>query len=158
MADELILLRGTRHVVTDCINCGIVFTVPQTVWNQQRDKGGYHHCPNGHGQGWSKERSESERIRLERDRLKQQLAEKDDEIARERRWRDEESERRSAAERRAAAARGQVTKLKKGASAGKCPCCRRTFQNMYDHMRKQHPGFVCEPIAGDEIPEPKAQH
>jgi hypothetical protein len=37
-----------------------------------------------------------------------------------------------------------VTKLKKRTSAGTCPCCTRTFANMAEHMKKQHPDFVAE--------------
>lgn len=128
---EIILIRGARHVISDCINCGVVYTVPESVWNKQRQDGGYHHCSNGHSQGWSKQASESEKTRLERDRLKQQLAQKDDEIATQR-------VAREAAQRQAAAARGQVTRLRNRANAGLCPCCNRHFTNLERHMASKH--------------------
>lgn len=139
MGDEIVLLRGGRHVVTQCGVCGVVYTVPEIVYNHHRQEGGFHHCPTGHQWGWPKEKSERERLRLERDRLAQRIAEKDDEIAAERRMREE-------AERSTVAMKGQVTKLRKRASAGTCPCCKRTFQQLARHMAQKHPAFVAEEI------------
>ena len=42
------------------------------------------------------------------------------------------------------AAKGQISKLKKRASAGVCPCCNRSFQNLRRHMGNKHPEFVGE--------------
>jgi len=137
MANDIVLIRGVRHGVEDCITCGVVFTVPESKRDHARAEGGYFSCPNGHSQGWSKERSESEQTRRERDRLKQKLAEKDDEIRQER-------ERKEAAERQVAAARGQVTRLKNRASKGVCPCCNRSFENLHRHMTSKHPAFAAE--------------
>ena len=55
------------------------------------------------------------------------------------------TEERDAALRREAAQKGQVTRLKKRAKGGACPCCNRTFQNLHRHMKTKHPEF------GDEI-------
>lgn len=137
-------LNGITCVVCDCITCGIPFTVPLTVYEQHRTRGGYHHCPNGHSQGWSKDRSEEADIRRERDRLKQQVAYHEERVRIER-------EERQAAERRASAARGQVTRLKNRAAAGVCPCCNRTFTNLARHMAGQHPTFKAEAVDGDNI-------
>lgn len=120
---------------SNCITCGVAYSVPQSLWDHHRKSGGFHCCPNGHSQGWTKEASEDERVRRERDRLKQLLAQKDDEITRQR-------EQTEAAERRASAARGQVTKLKNRASKGVCPCCNRHFTNLERHMNTKHPDFT----------------
>jgi hypothetical protein len=68
-----------------------------------------------------------DKLRQERDQLKQALAQKDDEIKKQRDL--------------VIAGKAQVTKLKKRASAGVCPCCNRTFSNMARHMAHQHPEF-----------------
>jgi DNA repair exonuclease SbcCD ATPase subunit len=81
--------------------------------------------------------SDETKLRRERDRLTQRLAEKDDELRRQR-------ERVEAAERRGAAARGQVTKIKNRIGHGVCPCCNRTFENLHRHMASQHPTFTAE--------------
>lgn len=113
-----------------CASCGILFGAPDH-WEQARreDKREFF-CPNGHRQLFAK--SEADKLRQERDLLKQQIAQKDDEI----KW---QREKRQAEERRVSAARGQITKLKKRAKAGVCPCCNRTFTNMALHMKTKHP-------------------
>ena len=46
-----------------------------------------------------------------------------------------------AAERSNRALRGHLTRQRKRAAAGMCPCCRRTFENVARHMESQHPGY-----------------
>lgn len=135
-----ILIYGQSHTVWTCKTCGVVATCPTDLYDQQRKSGGYHSCPNGHQWGWSKTDSEDERVRRERDRLKQQLAQKDDEIRRQR-------QAREVAERQAAARKGQFTRLKNRAAAGVCPCCNRTVSQMAKHMATKHPGYKAEEVA-----------
>ena len=93
------------------------------------------YCPYGHRQHYAEGESQAQKLRRERDRLQQRLAQKDDEIT----WQREARER---AERSASAMKGQVTKLKKRASAGVCPCCNRSFENLARHMASKHPDFA----------------
>lgn len=122
---------GPSYTDVTCCDCGITFGVPP-AWEKARraDHAGFK-CPNGHPIVFNGP-SEADKLRQERDRLKQQLAQKDDEIN----W---QREQRKAEERRVIAAKGQITKLKKRAKAGTCPCCNRTFQNMAEHMKTKHP-------------------
>lgn len=92
------------------------------------------HCAYGHSAVFSVRESEETKLRRECDRLTQKLAEKDDAIRAQR-------ELREAAERSAAAARGQVTKLKRRAAGGVCPCCSRTFLSLQRHIATKHPEF-----------------
>jgi len=62
----------------------------------------------------------------------------------EKRARDEES-RRAQAERQRAAARGQVTKIRKRIGRGACPCCNRFFANVSRHMAAKHPDYSQQP-------------
>jgi len=120
----------------ECCNCGINFSVP-ALWKQvRRNDHRTFYCPNGHGQNFVAE-TEADKLRRERDLLKQRVAEKNDDIRHER-------EQREAVERQLAAQKGQVTKLKKRASAGVCPCCNRTFTALARHMAVKHPTFVCD--------------
>lgn len=110
-----------------CPECGIHHYVPTAYMEEcRRDPNQWFHCPAGHRRHFVE--SEADKLRRERDRLQQRLASKDDEI------RDLENQRR--------AAQGQITKLKKRAAAGTCPCCQRTFSNMAEHMKRQHPEYV----------------
>lgn len=128
---EVIVIRGARHEVHDCITCGVVYTIPEVMISQQRKHGGYHSCPSGHRQGWDKDGCQFAKLERERDRLKQQIAERDDAIA-------EQKRMREAVERQAAVAKGQVTQLKKRAAAGLCPCCNRHFTNLERHIASKH--------------------
>jgi hypothetical protein len=144
MTEERVRIFGLTCVVTECITCGLPFTVPLTVYEQHRKRGGYHHCPNGHQQGWSADRSQEGKERKELDRLRQQQA----------MWDEERRQLQATAEterRRTAAARGQVTKLKKRAAAGVCPCCNRTFQDLSRHMAGQHPEFMTQPDEASHV-------
>lgn len=130
-------IRGTRHVVWECKSCGCVSTVPEVMEINFKENGGYRHCPNGHAYGWSKEASESDRIRRERDSLKQQQARLEEE--KRDAWATATAQRE-----RADKAEAATKRLKKRSSAGTCPCCSRTFSNMSEHMKHQHPQFVAD--------------
>jgi hypothetical protein len=134
---DFVIIRGCRHAVEDCITCGVIFTVPESRHVHARAEGGFFQCPNGHSQGWSKDRSERESLRRERDRLKQDQARLEDEKR-------QAEDAASLARVRAEKAEAATKRLKKRSSAGTCPCCARTFSNMADHMKHQHPQFVAE--------------
>ena len=109
-----------------CCNCGIDFSVPEHWLKCRRNDHKWFYCPNGHQQYFAQESTEEKAIRRAQ-RAEQNLA--------------YESERADASERSARAFKGQVTKLKRRASAGVCPCCKRTFSNMVAHMKTKHPEF-----------------
>lgn len=137
---RFITIEGGRFELRECITCGVLYAMPAVLLDQDRKDGGYRYCPNGHQQGWSKEDSEQDKIRRERDKLIQQLARVEDEkreaivvVEREK-------------DRLVAIAKAETKKLKKRAAAGTCPCCQRSFNNMTEHMKKQHPKFVAAEI------------
>lgn len=93
------------------------------------------YCAYGHEQHYASGPTEEDKLRLERDRLKQNAAFEAD-------LRRQETERADAAQRRVTAMKGQVTRLKKRAAAGVCPCCNRQFTDLQRHMAAKHAGFV----------------
>lgn len=133
----------------DCIRCGVRFGVPIGYTARRREDKQTFYCPNGHSMAYSE--SEADRLRTERDRLAQRIAQRDDEI----KDKQAEIERQRAlnetAWRRVSAAKGQITKLKNRAAKGVCPCCNRHFTNLERHMHSQHPGFVAEPDASEHV-------
>lgn len=135
----LMAILGTPCEAHHCISCGVVYVVPQAVIEQHRQKGGYHHCSNGHAQGWDKDGSENEKLRRERDRLKQQAARLEEEKA---------DARRAAeiAEQETETERKKVARLRKRATAGVCPCCNRTVRQMALHMKTKHPSYNVVPL------------
>lgn len=124
-------------VVTECW-CGIAHAIPESlndVQVRQHRDGKIQtkiYCPLGHshilaGEGVAK-RLERQ-LALERSSHDQTKAE----------LRETESRRR--------AEKAAKTKLKKRVSAkrvsaGVCPCCKRTFQNLARHMKNKHPEEV----------------
>ena len=109
-----------------CGKCGIVFQVPEAFDRERREGGGDWYCPNGHC-----------RVYRERevDRLKRQLeAQKDSTRFANRRLESEQNSHRTT--------RGHLTRQRKRAAVGLCPCCNRTFKQLARHMKPKHPGFA----------------
>ena len=113
-----------------CPVCGVVYGLDPDFY-KYREQGGKKdgskanwYCPNGHSLIIMD--SEADQMRRERDRLQQRIAEKDDDIKR--------------LQRETAAARGQVTKIRKRVHAGVCTDCHRTFPNLAAHMKSKHSG------------------
>ncbi len=128
MVSDPFLLQGMWMRSATCPNCKVLHAFPEHVYKvamERRADSGIT-CPNGHGWHYRPQAqiNEEAEIRRERDRLKQQMAQRDDEVAEQRR-------KVADLERKAAAA-------KKRASAGVCPCCSRTFQNVARHMATKH--------------------
>ena len=114
-----------------CAECSILFGIPSRFDKDRREDHKSFYCPMGHVNIYRGE-TEAEKMRRERDMAIQRLAQKDDEIKQQRSLRE-------VAERQTAAARGQVTKIKKRVGAGMCPHCRRTFSQLTNHVRMMHP-------------------
>lgn len=112
-------------VMTDmeCGKCGIQFSVPET-WRAEKQKtGAGWYCPNGHNRVYRESDEEKARKALaeERERHKSTLARLNEA---------QEAERKAQAE---------MKRIKRRASAGVCPCCNRTFQQLAKHMKTKHP-------------------
>ena len=97
-------------------------------------------CAYGHEAVFTEEETEADKLRRERDRLKQDAARKDENI---------EFLQRSVfkLKEEAAAAKLDTVRARKRALMGTCPCCHRTFRQMALHMRNKHPEFKAEEIA-----------
>lgn len=113
-----------------CGECGIAWSAPKAFMDECRKQGAAKsfYCPNGHARVFRE--SEADKLRRERDLLKQQLACRDDDIAAER--------------KRLQAEQKKTKKLQTRAAAGTCPCCHRTVRQMALHMKTKHPTFKAE--------------
>jgi len=112
-----------------CANCGIVFAFPEHNMDKFRENHNTFYCPNGHGNVF-KGRTEAERLRDELKRKEQELA--------------HTVERKLQAENALATSnrsnvrmRNKLNRVKNGV----CPCCNRSFKDLHDHMKTQHPDF-----------------
>lgn len=101
--------------------------MPTALYEECHEKGPAitWYCPNGHPRVFRE--SEADKLRREVNRLKQQAAQKDDEIA------TEQKARR--------AAETATARLKKRTAAGVCPCCNRSFVALARHIKTKHPTF-----------------
>lgn len=117
-----------------CIRCKCEVWLPDALYEAAHRAAGSinFYCGYGHPMVFAEGESEEQKLRRERDRLKQQTARLEDE-AREAR---ERAERAEAAHKR----------LKKRTAASTCPCCSRTFNNMSRHMKTKHPEFIAENV------------
>jgi hypothetical protein len=126
-------------LVTVSCWCGMRHAIPEEMYDynkRKRDNGGEQvgvYCPLGHSWIIS---GEGEAAKLRR------------ELEAERDYRARVVAQRDQAEASLRATKGVVTKLKKRVSAGTCPCCNRTFQQLARHMKTKHPDF---PGDGPEV-------
>lgn len=121
--------------VVSCCNCQQIFAVPGVVRRRWQEKGTTFYCPNGHAQHYTESDVQ---------KLQKQLADE----KRRREWYErnaaDERAARERTQRRLIAAKGQQTKLRNRVKNGVCPCCTRTFMNLQQHMKTQHPEFQAE--------------
>lgn len=127
-----------------CAECQMAFWLTDEFHTVARQTQMTFYCPAGHKNYYPRGDNEADRLRKERDRLKQNEAYLESRLREVRAEADTER-------RRSAAARGQVTKLKKRAAAGVCPCCNRTFTDLARHMAGQHPEFISQPDEASHV-------
>lgn len=116
--------------------CNLEFGMPRHLYDRRREDHGDWYCPAGHCRHFIGKSP------LQQAREEAKLAWEDAKY-----WQDLEAQRGhelETAQRRAAAARGQVTRIKRRVSKGVCPCCNRTFQDLGRHMAGQHPDWSGE--------------
>lgn len=125
---RLFLIEGRSMAAESCCSCGIEFLVPKEFQSHCLEKGPgkSFYCPNGHSLSYKE--SETDKLRRERDLMRQQLAQKDDEISKE--------------QSRALSAQKETERIKKRLHGGVCPCCSRRFSNLERHMKSKHEGKV----------------
>jgi hypothetical protein len=124
------LTRTVTLKIVECGTCGISFALPETLWNKCYNEGGFFSCPLGHSRGWDVGNKKAYARELE-----DKVAQLESKV-------DLEKNKTMAAQREAAAARGQVTKIKKRIAKGVCPCCQRSFANLHRHISTKHPDYA----------------
>ena len=125
----------TTLTVVSCCTCGIRYAIPASLdrsarkYHSQKSDGWWLCCPLGHTWGYVGKSDE--------ERLREQLSDARDSLASVRADRDQiQASLRST--------KGVVTRQKKKlqrVTAGVCPCCNRTFQNLARHMGTKHPDY-----------------
>jgi hypothetical protein len=126
-----------RLTQMNCGECGGTYAINERYREQKYKESGFWHCPYcqcswGYSEG-------------ENARLKQQVEQARNNEKWQRERAERANERADQQARRAAAARGQVTKIKRRVANGVCPCCKRTFSDLARHMAGQHPDYAAAP-------------
>ncbi len=114
-----IIFKSTEIILESetCIACGVIFAMPRQLRQRRLEDHGEFYCPNGHGQRFIG--------KTEAEKLRDQLAREQNALAIERSL-------RLGAERREVRLRNRVAR-------GVCPRCKRSFQNLRQHMETKHP-------------------
>lgn len=137
---EFFTIYSRDMVLEQCPTCSVEYAIPRMAYDKAKQSSGPNgrsiYCPNGHSWHYIGE-TEAEKQRHRADLLAQQIAQRDDEIA--------------GLEKSVSAHKGQITKLKKRASVGVCPCCNRSFRQLSRHMQNKHPAYV-EEQGGKVVP------
>jgi len=122
-----------------CCSCGILFAMPQEVEQRYRESHENFFCPKGHPQHYSG-LSEAEK-------LKRALANEEQKT----KWASERADRAQAEadhfRRSRDGMKGALRKVAVRVKNGVCPCCKRTFKCLADHMKEKHPNFSAETVA-----------
>lgn len=119
---------------TDTCSCGGTYALQKRFLRQAHELGKQWWCPYcGASRGYGETASE----RLERQLVQER--QRHDQTRAELNAKRAEAER---IERRRRATVGAKTKIEKRIKHGVCPCCRRTFQNLRDHMHHEHPNYA----------------
>jgi hypothetical protein len=122
-----------------CGPCGGTYAISEAYRAKKAQEGGYWHCPYCQC-SWGYAGSENARLKQAVEDERQRVAVANERAAEFRRMAETQG-------RRAAAARGQVTKIKKRVANGSCPCCRQSFANLAAHMASQHPTYASEGLS-----------
>lgn len=124
----------------NCGECGATYAINERYRSQKEDKGGGWHCPYcqcGWGYfGKTEAQKLKEQLELEQKRLTAARAERDSallEVEHFRKSRD--------------GMKGAYRKVAVRVKNGVCPCCKRTFSCLAEHMKTKHPDFSTTPAA-----------
>lgn len=121
----------------NCGECGGTYAINERYREQQYQKGGSWHCPYCQcGWGYANN-NENAKLRKELEQTKRNLTFHQNNAASER-------EAREATERRLTAQKAAKTRLRNRIKNGVCPCCTRSFSNLQQHMKTEHPEFQPE--------------
>lgn len=129
MGERMVHFVANMTLVTEeCCNCGIGFAMTRELQKRLLDKpGSTFYCPAGHAQHYTG-KSEAQKLREELQRRGEMLENANARAAR------AENERQAIAKAH--------RKMRARVMNGVCPCCNRTFQNLMNHMRSEHPDFT----------------
>lgn len=134
--DVLTHASTESFVIEECSDCHVAFALSSSFNRERRESKTRFYCPNGHSLHYHG-KTEAEKALEETERLRRNLESSRSQTAF---WRTEQEREK----RQHAATKGQLTKTKKRAAGGACPCCNRSFVDVARHMKSKHPDYAKE--------------
>lgn len=130
------IYKDHEYVVVHCGGggggtCDVHFCMSRATYDETKRTGRTWYCPNGHPRVWggdtTEQKLEAERARASHleDQLRASIAEGE-------------------------ATRQQLLRDRHRFANGVCPCCQRSFTNVANHMRTQHPEYDATPLRGPD--------
>ncbi len=119
-----------------CYKCAIPFAVPSNYKRYLKESQDNFYCPNGHQQAYAK--STSQILKEKIARLESEKQEEKERLQRVIKFKESQVVQKT---KETIALKSKHTKFKNRIANGVCPCCNRTFQNLHEHMKSQHPEF-----------------
>lgn len=124
--------------------CSVTFGMPQRMYDDRGKDHAWFYCPNGHRQhflGKTEEEKLKETLERERNEHQREI----NRVVKEKEWAKKEAKEatydaktaRSHAKRAVTISRQLRQRLK----TGQCPCCELKFDNLEEHMKKEHPRY-----------------
>ena len=117
-------------LVKRCPVCSIIYALPEGRLNRCEENGENWYCPNGHSLVFITTKVQEKEKEIERLKASLNYSNQRAEL---------HQQNYINAERKRAALKGVITKTKKRAANGVCPCCNRYFVNVHRHMQSKHP-------------------
>lgn len=132
MIKEIERGNTTKEVIDftleNCCACGIPFFMPTYHYKRLlANKGESFYCPNGHSMSYTG-KTEAQKLKEQLDQLKKEKELSETEM--QDKWLDALSEKQ------------KLEKKLKRLHNGVCPCCNRSFGNLQQHIKKQHPELL----------------
>lgn len=117
---------GIEFVTEECCSCGIPFAMTKDFQRRRLNDHKLFYCPSGHSQHYTG-KSEAQKLREQLEKTQRNL--------------EAESGRAALLEQHRNQVSRSYGKMRERVKNGVCPCCNRTFQNLLQHMRTEHPDF-----------------
>jgi hypothetical protein len=130
-----IIAVRTELETVQCGVCGGLYAICAKYKEKKREEGGFWNCPYCKTSwGYNKEGTELEKSRREAESLRNRLT-------REMQSHDQTRAELDYTERRRRAEKAAKTRIQNRVKAGVCPCCKRSFANLREHMKDKHPDY-----------------
>lgn len=116
-----------------CCECSVLFAIPQQLKEHLEDSGDWFYCPNGHRQHYTKTTIQRLKEELEQKKRFLEYGDKRLQIL---------QDRNTHLSNTLRVTKGHATRVKnkyKELAGGVCPCCKKEFKNLADHMKELHP-------------------